>query len=575
MTISASANRTSATGNGVTTSFSFPYAFTAQADIVVNLVLVASPYTPTLQVLTTDYTISGSVDSVGRYTAGANIVFNTAPSSLYNVVIYTDPSVAQTLDLVDNDPFPAESVEKALDVAILICRRLVDRIGRSLRQVDGDTTDIGTLPAKGMRASAYLAFDASGDPIASVSAAGTAVVSTFMATVLDDTTAPLARATLGFPTIAAKGDLIVGTAADTLAKKAVGADGYSLVGNAADTDGLRYLPPGVGFSLINGYLDWSAAASALTVSIKGLDGNAPSTTNPVYAWVRNATVTTGVLTLVKITAATTAVMSSGSTGGVPANTTAFRVWAVLFDDGGTYRLGLIVCTTCTSAGVVAQYPLVGWGIATSTAEGGAGAADSAQTFYSTVAVTSKPYAVLGWASWETGLATIGTWVAPTRVQLFAAGNALPGWTIQAPRSQASGFTAGSTTTPNDDTIPQISEGDQYMTLAITPSSAANVLKALFSGWGANSGATNYHVVALHQDAVANALAVTVARNAAGSNSEATLALSHAMVAGLTVSTTLRIRIGVGANTFTLNGSAGARTMGGAAASSLDVVEVMA
>src|SRR6266850_2285176 len=119
-----------------------------------------------------------------------------------------------------------------------------------------------------------------------------------------------------------------------------GTDGYKLTGQGASAS--VYLPPDQGFSLVNGYLDWTVAASALTVAIKGWDGNDPSATNPVYAVVRDVTATTGLPVLIKITAANSVVVSSGSTLGTVA-AAAFRVWAVLFNDAGTYRLGVINC----------------------------------------------------------------------------------------------------------------------------------------------------------------------------------------------------------------------------------------
>ena len=63
MTISTTTNRVTTAGNGVSTNFSFPYYFLADADLVVYVVndttLVA-----TLQVLDTDYSVTGSPPGV-------------------------------------------------------------------------------------------------------------------------------------------------------------------------------------------------------------------------------------------------------------------------------------------------------------------------------------------------------------------------------------------------------------------------------------------------------------------------------------------------------------------------------
>ena len=66
---------------------------------------------------------------------------------------------------------------------------------------------------------------------------------------------------------------------------------------------------------------------------------------------------------------------------------------------------------------------------------------------------------------------------------------------------------GTTQMVGDDSIPQNTEGDEYMTLAITPKSVTNKLKievvAVLSN---SSAATHSMLVALFQDAGANAIA---------------------------------------------------------------------
>jgi hypothetical protein len=158
-------------------------------------------------------------------------------------------------------------------------------------------------------------------------------------------------------------------------------------------------------AIANGYLAASVAGNALTIAIKTLADADPSASDQVTVAFRNATPGTGTYTPILLQSATSIVVSSGSTLGT-ANATAFRIWIVAFNDAGTLRLGVINCLSGTSI-----FPLAGWGIASSTAEGGAGAADSPQVFYSGVGVASKPYVVLGYATYETGLATAGTWTA--------------------------------------------------------------------------------------------------------------------------------------------------------------------
>jgi hypothetical protein len=122
--------------------------------------------------------------------------------------------------------------------------------------------------------------------------------------------------------------------------------------------------------------------------------------------------------------------------------------------------------------------------------------------------------VLGYATWETGLATPGTWSAgPTRTQLFGAGEPLPGDILQVQRTDTGAVATGTTTIPNDDTIPQSTEGDQYMSQAITPSSAANVLAVRAQATSRTAARAAFMIAALFQDATANALAAV--RNVVG------------------------------------------------------------
>lgn len=196
MTISTTTNRVTYTGNGVTVAFSFPYAFFAQADLVVVETIIATGV-QTTKTLTTHYTISGSVDALGHYSSGGTVTAVTAPASTVTWTIYRDPAATQTTDLVENDPMPAESLEAALDYQTMLNQRTRDIAARSLRQPEGDSATIDRLPSKVDRASQYLGFDSDGDPIALAAPAGTSAVSAFMATVLDDTTAVAALATLG------------------------------------------------------------------------------------------------------------------------------------------------------------------------------------------------------------------------------------------------------------------------------------------------------------------------------------------------------------------------------------------
>lgn len=191
MTVSSETSRIAYNGNGSTTAFPTTFTFNDAADLVVLKVLI-SDGTETTLVLNSDYTVSGGSGSTGTVT------ISPAVSSSYRIVIYRDPPLTQAVDHVNNSSLNVESgVEAPLDKLTYIAQRLGSLVERSLRQPDGDASNIGALPASVTRASKYLAFDASGNPVASSAPTSGVVVSSFAATLLDDTTAGAVLTTLG------------------------------------------------------------------------------------------------------------------------------------------------------------------------------------------------------------------------------------------------------------------------------------------------------------------------------------------------------------------------------------------
>jgi len=142
--------------------------------------------------------------------------------------------------------------------------------------------------------------------------------------------------------------------------------------------------------------------------------------------------------------------------------------------------------------------------------------------------------------------------------------------------QVATFTTGAVATgtgtiPQDDTIPQITEGTEFMTLAITPSSATNtlIINVVIS---MSANATNYSVAALFQDSTANAIASAMFYQS--STASIMGCFSWKMTAGTTSSTTFRVRAGcAAASTTTFNGISAGRQLGGSMASSITIYEV--
>lgn len=143
---------------------------------------------------------------------------------------------------------------------------------------------------------------------------------------------------------------------------------------------------------------------------------------------------------------------------------------------------------------------------------------------------------------------------------------------QTVQNQTGAVATGTTLIPFDDTIPQITEGIEVLTQAITPSTSANLLFIEVIVYASHSVASNLSI-ALFQDATASALASGFIRLDANTGVVA-LPLTHKMTAGTTSATTFRVRIGAdSAGTTTLNGSSGSRIHGGVLASSIRITEL--
>lgn len=364
----------------------------------------------------------------------------------------------------------------------------------------------------------------------------------------------------------------------TISQNATGVAGGAVVAGAgANNDitslsALTSVPLALNLPLIGGYVDWSISANALTASIKTYAGADPSAAAPVFAVFRDPTLTTGGYYVRSITAALSVTASSGSTLGT-VSAQASRIRAVLLDDGGTPVLGLYNSYNSSTKSLVG---INEGAVYSSTAEGGAGAADSAQVIYTTAAKTSK--AIREVAYMDSTQATAGTWATPltSKVQINAT-TPKTGAIVQVVRSIDGAVATGSTVMTFDDTIPQQStDGDQYMSQAITPQAAANLLKIHHEGNYASGSSVGSMATAIFQDSAANALAAQVSGRNGGASATSLNVISHMMVAGTVASTTFKIRAGYsGAGTTTFNGAGGVRYFGGVAASLLQVEEVMA
>lgn len=323
----------------------------------------------------------------------------------------------------------------------------------------------------------------------------------------------------------------------------------------------------------NASLSITMAASAVTIALKDADGNTPSSSSVATIGFRDSGIALGAVKVRQVTAALSTAISSGSTGGT-VSTVPSRIWIAAIDNAGTVELAWSQrVLTATDAGGQTSLSVQGFDEGTfisTTAEGGAGAADSAQTWYSTTARANVAYTILGY--FDSTQAVAGTWASGAAAVVTNPSNR-PGHVLQVPCTETGVFATGATATPQDDTIPLITEGNQTMTQAITPYGAANILETEHLGYySREAGAADTVTLALFQDASA---CLAVGAGFVYSSIPAPAILRHRSIAGTTAATTMKTRAGLAAGTMDFNGSAGGRFYGGRFASQMSVKEISA
>lgn len=640
MTVSSTSNKITFDGNGATTTWPFTFSCEDETDIEVYVTdadgviteISSSDFTVTLNAAaganptpvggSVEYPLSGSPLAADEEITIIRVIALTQPTSLANQGVLYQPTIEQQFDQL-----------------LMQVQQLQEQLGRQFTVPVSDP-DPEVLVTAEQRASMLAGFDADGNMIAvELTDAGEVMVSAAMIPVVEAATLALARTALGLGNIAVEDigagleddgsgnvrviNTPVAVAAGQAVTSAFHLKEYHVTGAATFTnpaastlfDGFGYyvyaLTGAVTFAIdagdtfsggtngqsliipagsrawvsTDGTLTWfirveqlplagnyqisaSVAGNNLTVAIKDRNGNDPSTASPVILSLRDPTVANGNPVNIAITSALSIVAANGASFGT-SNNVAFALWLVEFNDAGTPRLGLINCLTGEDIYPLGQIP-----IASSTQV--SAAATAAWTFYTQgAAVATKAYTILGRLTWESGLASAGAWSAgPTTIDTTL--NKLPGDEVQSVRTSTGAVATGSGTIPEDDTVPAITDGDQYMTKAITPRSAANLHRVKTKVNGSNATANRAVVAALFYDAVTNTLG---AASAYPDNTVVSrlmwVEVTAVRLAGTQSAITYRTRAGSDAGaTFTFNGTAGGRVFGGLMNSYLEIQEVM-
>lgn len=331
------------------------------------------------------------------------------------------------------------------------------------------------------------------------------------------------------------------------------------------------------FEPLNCTFSASVGSNVLTIALKTNAGTDPSSSDPVIIPFRSATLTTGTPDTVTITSALSVETINGASQGTQ-NNTPYRVWVVIFNNGGTPVLGLYQTVTFLTENSVIKpqniAPLPIDGLASTVAM--TAGATSAGVFYtpSGTTLTSKAYRIVGYVEFSSGQATAGTYLtAPSKAQMYGPGVKLPGDLIQYAMAKVNTLQSTSSLIANGGaSINAATDGAQLTSRAITPTATCNAVKVAGTIPYFSSTSTPYNVV-LCSDQVSNVLCLASIN--ASVNSQFTAYLEDMILATITTAHTFSIRYGAAvAGTASVNGKGGTLQYGGGCICILRIEEIM-
>jgi len=137
MTISVLINRVQYTGDGATVNFD--YVFRAFNEENLRVIFTDADTVETALVLDTDYTVADNGDETGGTITLIGSYASTPPTSSEKITILRQLDITQEVDYPENDPFPSQSHENAIDRNTAISQDLSEQVGRAIKLKETST----------------------------------------------------------------------------------------------------------------------------------------------------------------------------------------------------------------------------------------------------------------------------------------------------------------------------------------------------------------------------------------------------------------------------------------------------